>query len=96
MRGEGEALLPYHSSSQALRPRGEATHIHTHTHTPTGGSVSETTQALEEVCAFVRECVRVGVSVEITCVNRPDVDVEAVRVLAKKLGASFRVRPYFE
>mmetsp|Transcript_23774 Transcript_23774/g.56780 ORF Transcript_23774/g.56780 Transcript_23774/m.56780 type:complete len:220 (-) Transcript_23774:76-735(-) len=43
---------------------------------------------------FVRTCIRAGIEVECTAVERPDVDVEAVQMLATALGASFRSRTY--
>ena len=37
-----------------------------------------------------------GVAVDVSAIERPDVDMAAVRALASALGAdSFRPRPYF-
>ena len=54
-------------------------------------------RGLDDVCAFVRRCSahETGVSVEVTAVDRPDVDVRAVEELARSLGASsFRTRSW--
>jgi MoaA/NifB/PqqE/SkfB family radical SAM enzyme len=50
---------------------------------------------LATVHAFVLACREAGLSVEVTCVERELVDVEAVRSFAAGCGASFRTRPFF-
>eukprot|EP00747_Dinoflagellata_sp_TGD_P219607 gnl/TRDRNA2_/TRDRNA2_91706_c0_seq1.p1 gnl/TRDRNA2_/TRDRNA2_91706_c0~~gnl/TRDRNA2_/TRDRNA2_91706_c0_seq1.p1 ORF type:complete len:286 (+),score=35.16 gnl/TRDRNA2_/TRDRNA2_91706_c0_seq1:51-860(+) len=51
----------------------------------------------DSACNFVSALAKAGFQVECTAVGHPDVDVEAVRILAiSDLGAaSFKVRPYF-
>jgi len=89
MRAEAEAIRPYLTSSFADESGTEGGKEGG----MEGGMEGE---ALGEVLSFVKECVEAGVKTQITAVDRPDVDVEAVRALAKVMGADFRVRPYFE
>ena len=50
---------------------------------------------LAEWEAFARALAREGVSLEVTAVERPEVDLEACRALAESVGAqSFRTRSY--
>ncbi|KAA8496960.1 hypothetical protein FVE85_0689 [Porphyridium purpureum] len=52
--------------------------------------------ALAVVQDFVRECRAVGISVDVTCVDRPNVvDLAAVEAFAVSVGAGFRTRQYF-
>lgn len=49
-----------------------------------------------DVCSFVMTCAEIGLDVECTAVDRPDVHVGNVRALALALGAaSFRSAKYF-
>eukprot|EP00873_Tetraselmis_striata_P026430 jgi/Tetstr1/446694/TSEL_003633.t1 len=50
---------------------------------------------LAAVHEFVLTCRAAEILVEVTCVERDIVDVEAVRAFAAGCGASFRTRPYF-
>ena len=51
--------------------------------------------AFEDACAFVRRAAASGAHVEVTAVDRPDVDVAAVEALATSLGAAqFRTRSW--
>jgi TatD DNase family protein len=54
---------------------------------PEGGEA-----AFPAVCAFVRASVRAGLETTCTAVDLPEVDAEAARALARRLGASFRLR----
>ena len=48
-----------------------------------------------DACVFVSRAAAAGVSVEVTAVDRPDVDVREVEALALRLGAqSFRTRSW--
>jgi molybdenum cofactor biosynthesis enzyme MoaA len=49
------------------------------------------------VCEFIREAVHCELDVEVTGVNRPDVDKQAAETLATELGVTntVRWRPYF-
>jgi hypothetical protein len=89
MRAEAQALRPYLSFSSANEGGTEGG--------KEGGKEGGTEgEALAEVLSFVKECVEAGVKTQVTAVARPDVDIEAVRALAKGMGADFRLRPYFE
>ncbi len=51
--------------------------------------------AFDDACAFVRRAAAAGAHVEVTAVDRPDVDVAAVEALATSLGAAqFRTRSW--
>ena len=51
--------------------------------------------AFEDACAFVQRAAASGAHVEVTAVDRPDVDVAAVEALATSLGAAqFRTRSW--
>lgn len=51
-------------------------------------------RGFEDACAFVRRAAQ-AVEVEVTAVDRPDVDVAEVEALARSLGAtSFRTRSW--
>jgi len=47
------------------------------------------------VVQFIRSAVQMGLSVETTAVQRPEVDIPATEALAKELGTALRWRPYF-
>jgi molybdenum cofactor biosynthesis enzyme MoaA len=51
----------------------------------------------DNVCKFIQEAIRVGLQVETTAVDRPDVDKEATEALARELKVTtpVRWRPYF-
>ena len=52
-------------------------------------------RGFDDVCAFVRRSAHASVDVEVTAVDRPDVDVGKVEALAMSLGAkSFRTRSW--
>jgi len=51
-------------------------------------------RGLEIAQDFARRCAGAGIEVELTAVERPDVDVDAVRELADKGGLGFRLRSY--
>lgn len=52
-------------------------------------------RAFDDVCEFVRRSAEAGIDVEVTAVDRPDVDVQEVEALAMRLGAtSFRTRSW--
>ena len=52
---------------------------------------------LKDVCLFISALVEAGVDTEAAVVAAPSVDVDGVRRLAQRLGASgTRVRPYFQ
>ena len=52
-------------------------------------------RGLEDVCSFISRVAATGVDVEVTAVDRPDVDVAAIEALAMKLGAAlFRTRSF--
>lgn len=55
------------------------------------------TPALDVVCAFIGNCVDIGLNVEVTGVDREEVDKEAAEELARSLGViePVRWRPYF-
>jgi TatD DNase family protein len=46
------------------------------------------------VLRFVEDCLKAGLDTTVTAVRMPGVDVAAVKVLARGLGARFRLRPY--
>jgi TatD DNase family protein len=46
------------------------------------------------VLKFIRDCVENHIDTEITCLNLPEVDMEACKAAAAALGASFRQRVY--
>eukprot|EP01052_Picozoa_sp_SAG31_P005272 SAG31_NODE_229_length_19770_cov_9.887194_11_plen_135_part_00 len=49
-----------------------------------------------DVCSFIGKLSEAGVEVEVTAVDRPEVNISATRALALALGASsFRSRSYF-
>ena len=51
--------------------------------------------AFDDACVFVRRAAASGAHVEVTAVDRPDVDVAAVEALATSLGAAqFRTRSW--
>lgn len=56
--------------------------------------VMELPLGLKEVTAFTKACVETGLEVECTAVEAPGVDIEAARLLAESLGASFRARTW--
>jgi hypothetical protein len=49
------------------------------------------------VCDFIQQAVQCGLQVQVTGVDRPDVDKQATQELARKLGVSSEIqwRPYF-
>ncbi len=47
-------------------------------------------------CIFTADCAASGLRTRVTAVDRPDVDLPAVAVLARSLGAEFVVRPRLE
>ena len=55
------------------------------------------TPALDVVCAFIGNCVDIGLNVEVTGVDREEVDKVAAEELARSLGViePVRWRPYF-
>lgn len=61
-----------------------------------GFAHTPSTHAHGLVTEFVQDCVRSGAKTEVTAVARPDVDMAAVKQLARELGADFRSRAYFE
>jgi hypothetical protein len=73
------------------------------TKTSCGGSTSSSAQdssaktAHDRVCQFIQSAVQVGLQVETTGVDRPDVDKEQAEALSLSLGVTtpFRWRPYF-
>jgi cyclic pyranopterin phosphate synthase len=50
-------------------------------------------KAYREMLRFAEDCIKQGISVELTVVNQPEVDVESCRSIAAKMGADFRIRP---
>lgn len=53
-------------------------------------------EGFKSVLAFIRACVKAGLRTVVTAVEQPGVDLEAVKALAEKLGAEFRLRPALE
>ena len=55
------------------------------------------TPALDVVCEFIGSCIDIGLDVEVTGVDREEVDKEAAEELARSLGVvePVRWRPYF-
>ena len=52
-------------------------------------------RGFDDACTFVRRSAQAGVAVEVTAVDRPDVDVAEVEALAMRLGAkTFRTRSW--
>lgn len=52
-------------------------------------------RGFDDACSFVSRAAAAGVNVEVTAVDRPDVDVREVEALALRLGAqSFRTRSW--
>jgi TatD DNase family protein len=51
-------------------------------------------EAYQAMLKFIKDCVPLMIPVEASVVDLPEVDIEASRQLADKLGASFRVRRY--
>jgi len=51
-----------------------------------------TASALEAVCTFIQQCIMEGFHVEVTSIDRPDVDKETVETLARDLGVVHPVR----
>ena len=52
-------------------------------------------RGFEDVCQLVRRSAEAGIDVEVTAVDRPDVDVQEIEALARSLGAkSFRTRSW--
>ena len=49
--------------------------------------------SLAAVCDFIRSCVREGLPTTVTAVDQPGVSILGVELLAKYLGANFRLRP---
>lgn len=58
----------------------------------------QSTDAHFIVCEFIRQALRCNLKVEVTGVDRPDVDKDATQQLASSLGVSnpIRWRPYFD
>ena len=50
-------------------------------------------KAFRAVLQFAAGCIKEGIKVRLTVVDLPEVDIEACRSLAKKMGADFYVRP---
>ena len=50
--------------------------------------------AYKAVMKFIKDCVESGITAEVTCLNLPGVDLKECAVIAKSLGASFRMRTY--
>lgn len=46
------------------------------------------------VIDFIKDCVANGIEAEATCVDLPDIDVKKCEVIARGLGAKFRLRKY--
>lgn len=53
-------------------------------------------RGFEEVKAFVKACVGRGLETTVTAVEQPDVDLVKVELVARGLGARFRLRPTLE
>lgn len=50
-------------------------------------------RGFSSVIEFIRGCARAGLETTVTAIDQPGVDLEAVRKLARELGAGFRPRP---
>ncbi len=50
--------------------------------------------AFEAVLEFVQEAMMTGLEVEVSAVRLPELDVQKVKAVANKLGATFRIRDY--
>lgn len=50
-------------------------------------------KAYRAVLQFAQDCLSEGMEVTLTVVELPEVDIEAARSIAAKIGAGFRVRP---
>lgn len=50
-------------------------------------------KAFRAVIRFAEECVAAGIATRLTVVDLPEVDIEACRSIAEKVGADFYVRP---
>lgn len=50
-------------------------------------------KAFRAVVRFAQECVAAGIATRLTVVDLPEVDIEACRSIAEKMGAEFFVRP---
>ncbi|MHB1389698.1 MAG: TatD family nuclease-associated radical SAM protein [Thermoleophilia bacterium] len=50
-------------------------------------------KAFREVIRFAEDCIREGIETELTIVDLPEVDIDSCRSIARKMGASLRVRP---
>lgn len=49
-------------------------------------------ETYRHIIDFVKDCVRCGIKVEVTCLDLPGVDTRKCEEMAKSLGASFRLR----
>lgn len=49
---------------------------------------------LPDVSCFASACLSAGLEVECTAVASPEVDIDAAKEYAERLGASFRVRTW--
>ncbi|MEE9555416.1 MAG: TatD family hydrolase [candidate division Zixibacteria bacterium] len=49
-------------------------------------------EAYRAILEFIKGCIRVNIQTDISVVELPDIDIEACREIAKKLGANFRLR----
>lgn len=50
-------------------------------------------KAYRAVLKFAEACLKQGIRVTLTVIDLPEVDIEACRSIAEKMGAGFRVRP---
>ncbi len=50
-------------------------------------------KAFRAVLKFAEDCIKEGIRTELTLVELPEVDIEACRSIAERMGAGFRVRP---
>lgn len=50
-------------------------------------------KAYRAVIKFAEDCIEKGMKVTLTVIDLPEVDIEACRSIAGKMGAGFRVRP---
>lgn len=50
-------------------------------------------KAFRAVIRFAEECIAAGIATRLTVVDLPEVDIEACRSIAEKMGADFLVRP---